>query len=62
MSKGYKLVFTTQKDEKVCKAKLDPEIEHTCLELDEEQFSPDDPNIPQIPRHKNCRCRWLVKL
>jgi len=53
-----KLMFLTCEDNKVCNNPLDPN--HSCLKLNRDEFHIDDSEIPNIPRHKNCRCRWIL--
>lgn len=44
------LEFTTRKDEKVCPI---------CSPLDGKRYAFDDASKPSIPKHHNCRCRYL---
>lgn len=46
-----KYIFRTQMDFRVCPL---------CKEHENEEFLPDDPNIPHIPVHHNCRCTMDV--
>lgn len=45
------LEFTAEADHKCCPV---------CKEFDGMIFRDDDPNLPQLPLHPNCRCTLLL--
>lgn len=46
---GTKVIFHTEDDERVC---------DLCLSYQDEEYSVDDPDRPDLPLHPNCRC-WF---
>ncbi len=54
-----KKIFRTQMDSRVCPFCLEAEAGHS-RGLPPSEYIPDDPNIPVIPLHFNCRCTFDI--
>ena len=54
------LAFSTQNKTKLMySAVLDDKVCDECASHDEKIYNYDDPDIPSVPRHINCRCRLI---
>ena len=54
------LAFSTQNKTKLMySAVLDDKVCDECASYDEKIYNYDDPDIPSVPRHINCRCRLI---
>ncbi len=45
------LIYRTERDQRVCPI---------CLPFEGKSFRPDDPTLPRIPQHINCRCNYDI--
>lgn len=45
------IIYRTERDQRVCPI---------CLPFEGKTFRPDDPQLPRIPQHINCRCNYDI--